>query len=290
MKKLTHSMGRTGASPVPLGASLSLLLGALLCLLHSAQAFPPAPHHLFYGMVRDEYGTPIDTPGAQIILVSANGKQVKTLINPGIQPGVNYKLEVPMDAGLTSDVYKPTAMQPTMPFQILVVINGRTNLPIELKGTFAQMGKPGKQSLMNLTLGEDLDGDGLPDAWERLINKDISKVNPGDARGNGLTSMQEYLAGIYPLDDGDGFRLTISGLHEGEPLMSFLAIQGRSYTVLGSSDLKTWTPVTFRIPAIDAATAGPRSFYQAAEVAPIELQAATSGLASAPTFFKLVVQ
>jgi hypothetical protein len=253
-------------------------------------AFPPAPHHLFYGMVRDEYGTPIDAPGAQVILVSASGQQVKTLINPGVQPGVNYKLEVPMDAGLTSDLYKPTAMQPTMPFQILVVINGRTNLPIELKGNFAEMGKPGKQSLMNLTMGEDANGDGLPDAWERLINPDISKVKPGDVSANGLTRLQEYLAGIYPVDDSEGLRLTISGLHDGEPLMSFLAIQGRSYTVLGSTDLKTWVPVTFRIPAVDAVDAGARSFYQATQVEKIEVQAVTADLSPTPTFFKLTVQ
>lgn len=262
-------------------------LFVLLFLALRAFAFPPAPHHLFYGMVRDEYGTPIDTPGAQIILVSASGVQLKTLVNPGVQPGVNYKLEIPMDAGLTSDLYKPTALQPTLPFQIVVVINGRTNRPIELKGNFAQMGKPGRQTLLNLTLGEDTDGDGLPDAWERLINPDISKVNPGDSRGNGLTALQEYLAGIYPADDAEGFQLTISGLHDGEPRMSFLAIQGRSYSVVGSTDLTNWSPVTFRIPAVDTTV---RSNYQATEVQAIEVQAATTGLTPAPTFFKLLVQ
>ena len=262
----------------------------LLFLAARGHAIPPAPHHLFYGMVRDEYGTPLEAPGTQVILVSGSGQQVKTLLNPGVQPGVNYKLEVPMDAGLGSELYKPTAMQPTMPFRMLVVINGRTNLPIELKGNFAQMGQPGKQSLMNLTLGEDTDGDGLPDAWERQINSDISKVNPGDFHANGLTTLQEYLAGIYPVQDSDGLRLTISGFQEGEPLMSFLAIQGRSYSVLGSTDFKTWTPVSFRIPAEDNATSAAHAYYQATEVKAVELKAVTAEVTPVPTFFKLLVQ
>ena len=269
------------------GATLLLLL---LLRAVPASAFPPAPHHLLYGMVRDEYGTPIDSAAAQVILMSASGQQLKTLINPGVQPGVNYKLEVPMDAGLTSDLYKPTAMEPTMPFRVMVVVGGRTNLPIELKGNFAQMGQPGKQSLMNLTLGEDTDGDGLPDARECQINPDISKVNPGDLHTNGLTTLQEYLAGIYPTSDTDGLKLTISGVQDGEPLMSFLAIQGRSYSVMGSTDFKTWTPVTFRIPAEDTATSADRAFYQATEVKAVELKAVTAGATPVPTFFKLMVQ
>lgn len=290
MKTRIHSTGRSGISPVPLSFSLSLLLGALFGLLHTAQAFPPAPHHLFFGMVRDEYGTPVDVAGAQVILVSANGKQLKTLINSKLQPGVNYKLEVPMDAGLTSDLYRPTAMHPTMPFQIKVVINGRTNLPIELKGEFGLLGKAGKQTLMNLTLGVDADGDGLPDAWERLINADISKVGPGDMRGNGLTVLQEYLAGIYPLDDRDGFRLTLSGNDQGEPMMNFVAVQGRSYTLFGSADLTAWTALRFRIPAVDTDGAEARSFYQARDFGLVEIKASIIGTDPVPAFFKLMVQ
>jgi hypothetical protein len=271
------------------------LIRTLIVLLALASvpeiwAFPPAPHHLFYGMVRDQYGTPIETPGALVVLVSANGKQVSTLVNPGVQPGVNYKLEVPMDAGLTSDLYKATAMKPTMPFQIFVIAGGRTNLPIELKGDFAQMGKPGKQTRMDLTLGEDTDGDGLPDAWERLINRDITKVNPNDQRGNGLSNLQEYLAGIYPANDSQGFRLAITQLTDGQPVMNFMGVQGRYYTVLGSSDLNTWTPVTFRIPAIDDASAAPRAFFQATDIDIVEIQAITNGPPTAPLFFKLMVQ
>jgi hypothetical protein len=264
---------------------LALLL--LVALAIPAFAFPPAPHHLFYGMARDEYGSPLPD-GAVVILETSAGVQLKTTVTSGLEPGVNYRLEVPMDAGLTSDLYKPTALKPYVAFQFKVVVSGVTNLPIELKGNFAQMGQPGQRTLLNLTLGEDTDGDGLPDAWERLINPDISKVNPGtDADGDGLTNLQEYLAGTYAFDPADGFTLTITGLNNGKPVMKFLAIRGHTYTLLGSDDLKTWAPVTFYIPAEGEGGLSHEDFT-ANDVRPVEIEADVSG--TAPTFFKLMVQ
>ena len=252
-------------------------------------AYPPAPHHQLYGMVRDEYGSPVNGAGAGVILVTSSGRELRAKI-ADFEPGVNYQLEVPMDAGLTSDLYKPTAMQPTMPFQIKVVINSVVYLPIELVGKSALIGQPGQRTRLDLTLGEDTDGDGLPDAWERMINRDIRTVNPNDdPDGDGLTNLQEYLAGTYALEASDGLTLVIRGLHNAEPVMRFIGIRGRSYTLLGSTDFVTWTPVTFRIPA-EGPQAVVRSSYQAVRVTPIEVEAVTSGLALVPTFFKLQVR
>lgn len=253
-------------------------------------AFPPAPHHLFYGKVRDEFGAPINVPGAEVIFESASGKQIKTQIIDGLEPGVTYRLAVAMDAGLTTDLYKATAMRPTMPFQIKVVISGVTYLPIELKGKFATMGQPSGRTLMDLTLGVDSDGDGLPDAWERMINADITQVTSGgDSDGDGLSNAQEYLAGTYAFDAADGFRLSINGMREGKPVMKFLAISGRTYTLLASEDLETWTPAQFRIPS-EGTQGTVRQSYQANDVRPIELEASTDATKPAPKFFKLLVQ
>ena len=260
-----------------------------LCFALPGRAYPPAPHHLLYGLVRDEYGSPIQAAGAEVILVTAGGRELKTKIIQ-TDPGVNYRLEVPMDAGLTSDLYRPTAMQPTMPFQMKVVINKVVYLPIELKGKSAQIGEPGRRTRLDLTLGEDSDGDGLPDAWERMINRDIRKVNPQeDPDQDGMTNLQEYLAGTYALDASDGLALVIHGLHNGEPVMKFTAIRGHTYTLLGSTDFATWTPVRFRIPA-EGANAAVRSSFLATQLTPIEVEAVTGGMASTPTFFKLLVQ
>ncbi len=271
-------------------STLFLVVISLFVMNATVSAFPPAPHHLFYGMVRDEFGSPINAPTAGVILEASSGKQIRTQIIAGLEPGVNYRLAVPMDAGLTTDLYKATAMRPTMPFQIKVVINGVTNLPIELKGRFAAMGLPSRRTLMDLTLGQDTDEDGLPDAWERMINPDITKVKSGDdSDKDGLSNSQEYLAGTYAFDAQDGFTLTITGLNEGRPKMKFLAISGRTYTLLGSEDLENWTTKTFRIPS-EGAAASTRSSFQAGEVVPIELEASVETTESVSKFYKLLVQ
>lgn len=266
--------------------AISLVTASVL----SAFAYPPAPHHLFYGMVRDEFGTPINDPNAVVILQIASGVQLKTQIVPGLEPGVNYRLAIPMDAGIASDLYKPTALKPFVPFLIRVIVAGVTNLPIEMTGNLSQMGQPGKRTLLNLTLGEDLNGDGLPDAWQRLINADISKVTPnGDSDKDGLTNLQEYLAGTYAFDPKDGFTLNIVGFNNGAPLFEFLAIPGRTYTLHGSPDLKSWTPQSFSIPA-DGASAGIRENYFAATVSKLKIQAAATTGGIPPRFFRLMVQ
>ena len=48
-------------------------------------------------------------------------------------------------------------------------INGRSFLPIELRGVSLNLGEPGGITRLDLTLGEDIDGDGLPDAWEKAL-------------------------------------------------------------------------------------------------------------------------
>src|SRR5262249_19339586 len=95
---------------------------ALFLLPLSVPAFPPAPYHTIYGLVRNEYGEPLYVTGAQIIFEATNGVQVTGTIVPGLEPGINYRLELPMDSGIAPDNYKPTALKPTLPFLIRVKI------------------------------------------------------------------------------------------------------------------------------------------------------------------------
>lgn len=229
-------------------AALALLAPLVAC------AFPPAPNHTIYGVVRDEMGDPIVVTNAVVILETATGVQVKTTVVPGMAPGMNYRLRVPMDAGLTSDNYKPTALRPLVSFTIKVKIGQTTYLPMELHGAFASLGAPAKTTHLDLTLGEDSDGDGLPDAWERaLIDRmggklTLADIKPGaDSDGDGLTNLQEYLAGTYAFDPLDGLPLTMAGMNQGRPQMDFMAIRGRSYGILTSNDMQNWTPVDFRV-------------------------------------------
>lgn len=267
-----------------------LVVAALtFVLVLPAAANPPALPHTFYGMARDEFGSPLGT-NAVIILESASGVQIQARIIPGLDPGVNYRLSVPLDASLSSEVYKPTALQPTLPFRIRVKVGKITYLPIEMVGDHAQMGEPGKRTRLNLSLGQDLDGDGLPDGWERMINSDITKVRPGDdADKDGLRNLDEYLAGTYAFDSKSGFSLKIMRVGNGIPVLEFIAITGRNYTVHGSTDLKTWAPVDFRLSGSPPETAVVRS-YQAMDVRPMQVEVPPPPGRPAPTFFRLLLQ
>lgn len=267
------------------------LLGFLLLGLTSVRvvAFPPALPHTVYGMVRDELGNPL-TAGATIILESASGVKVFGVVSGLLEPGVNYRLSVPLDAGLTSAAYRPTALNPRAPFKIRVKIGSVSYLPIEMSRDFAALGEPGKRTLLNLTLGEDSNGDGLPDAWQRRVNSDLSKVAPGDdSDKDGMSNLDEYLAGTYAYDPDSGFVLDIIRNEADAPLLEFTAINGRSYSLQGSTDLGQWSPVQFRL--VTAGSEGqPLSTYVAGDIRRVQVQVATPAGQPIPQFFKLILE
>lgn len=270
---------------------LRMILLALACFLPRVSAYPPALPHTFYGMVRDEFGNPLPA-GASITLESAAGVKVYGLVSEIFEAGVNYRLRVPLDAGLTSDMYKPTALRPAAPFKIKIQVGGTVFLPIEMSHDFAQMGEPGKSTHLNLTLGEDKNGDGLPDAWQRMINADLSKVTPGgDADGDGLTNEQEYLAGTYAFDPENGFSLSIVSLKNANPVLAFTAVPGRTYSILGSADIESasWTEVQFHLSGA-AADAKPANFYTATGVTAVEVEVVTPPGEVVARFFKLLLK
>lgn len=266
----------------------------LLCLglaLGAARvcAYPPALPHMLYGMVRDELGNPL-AAGATILLETPSGVKVYGVVSDILEPGVNYRLNVPLDAGLTSEAYRPTALNPRAPFKIRVKIGSVPYLPIEMSRDFAQIGQPGKRTRLNLTLGEDSNGDGLPDAWQRRINSDLSKVGPNDdADHDGMTNMEEYLAGTYAFDSESGFVLNIVRTQNDAPVLEFTAISGRMYTVQASSDFVIWKSVSFRMLPVAAETPELKS-YSATDIRQVQVQVVTPAGESVPPFFRLKLE
>jgi hypothetical protein len=116
----------------------------------------------------------------------------------------------------------------------------------------------------------------LPDAWEQQLiaayGGNLSSVNPNDdSDGDGISNLQEYLAGTYAFEPTDGFTLTIAGVNAGNSVLELLAIRGRNYSIQASSDLLTWTPVSFRL-ASDGAQSPLRDNYQATDVRTLRVE------------------
>ena len=270
------------------------LLAALLYCPVTALAFPPVPSHLLFGNVKDEYGTPLMNSKAKVVLVASNGVQIATTIVPGLAIGVNFALEVPMDAGITSDLYKTNALLAAAPFKLYVVVGSTTNLPIQMTGGFTKLGASGGQTRLDLTLGTDSSGDGIPDAWKRAflaslgLNLDIASLKSNvDYAHDGRTLLQEYLLGNYPFDPEDSFAVKIVDPNAGSPLLEFTTMQARSYTVFGSLDLQNWIPLSIQVPAEGTGT---RASYYASDIRTVQVQVVQPSTGPAMRFFKLQLQ
>ena len=271
---------------------------AICCTLgFGVLAFPPAPHQEVYGLIRDELGNPVTASGATVLL-EANGNILASgTIAMGTEPGVNYRLLIAIDSGVTADLYKPSALVPTVPFRIRVKIGNTTYLPIELSGASALVAQPGKAARVDLTLGVDSNGDGLPDAWQYAVIRAIGKpgltladISPGgDADGDGMTNLQEFLAGTYAFDPKDGFTVALKSIEGTSANLEFTVINRRSYTVEGSNDLHNWTPLSFVVPS-EGATAAARTSYLATNTRVLRVAVGPfSDEITAPKFFRLMV-
>ena len=96
----------------------------------------------------------------------------------------------------------------------------------------------------------DSDADGIPDWWMNLYfghptgqAGDLSRAQD-DADGDGLSNLQEYLAGTIPIDPSSVLRLDVSSVvyPAGNVTLSWPAVPGKSYQVVYKDDLSdpTW--------------------------------------------------
>ena len=62
----------------------------------------------------------------------------------------------------------------------------------------------------SIAAGADTDGDGIPDAWERLYAGNLTTMNATtDSDGDGVLDVDEYAADTNPLDSSDRLRITL---------------------------------------------------------------------------------
>jgi hypothetical protein len=263
-------------------------------------AFPPAPHYTLYGMVRDQVGQSITAEGATLVLLKDGQEISRTSIDSSRRLDQNYELTVSLDHARAGTLaYKTGVLTPQSQFSLVVEMDGAQFYPIEVNGTLTA-GKGGERVHLDLNLGEDLDGDGLPDIWEQwqlylagyfpdengnwpihLINKN------GDFDGDGFSNWLEYLAGTYATDGSETFALTIKARQAAFTRLEFYGITGKTYTIERSSDLKTWSRVSF---SVGANTSTREDLHAAIDVGIVSAFVTPNTATAGSEFYRLTVR
>ena len=239
-----------------------------------AMAFPPAPYYTLYGIVRDQVGQALTAQGAEVVLIK-DGVEIGRTPITATRIDQSYELNVRMDQTRSGTaLYSEKAVSAGGLFSLVVEMNGSTFYPIEVSGTL-QAGSGGERTRLDLTLGTDSDGDGLPDLWEEWQlyqaglypaadgSWDLSQLSAsGDFDGDGQSDGFEYIAGTFAGDATEVFGLEIKEKLVSHVRLEFYAITGKTYTIERSTDMLEWQRVNFatesaqNIPAVGHVAAG----------------------------------
>ena len=77
--------------------------------------------------------------------------------------------------------------------------------------------------------------------------------------------------------------------NQGSPILQFSTKAGHSYSVLGSTDLRSWSTLPFNIPA-EGPSALTRTNFAASSIQTIQVQIIQAGPAPEAEFFRLSQQ
>jgi hypothetical protein len=183
---------------------------------------------------------------------------------------------------------------------LTINVGGVDYYPIEIASRTPTVGTPASRVRLDLTLGVDSDQDGLPDAWEesQLYQAgylpgpngwDLSLLDRhGDLDKDGLSNFAEYIAGTYAGDSTSTISLVIKEKIGENVRMETFALYGKSYSIETTTDLKTWTPISFSTQ--DPAGATPAGFQDSLVATFTGITSFYTKGMSATTFYRLIIR
>ncbi len=273
-----------------------MVLVSFPTLIHAS---PPAPFYTLHGIVRDQVGQTITAEGAEVILlrggVELSRTPITSITSDQFDHSFVFNISIDLNRSGTTK-YSDKVFAPGDLFSLVVSMNGNLFYPIEVSSSL-KIGKPGEITQLDLTLGEDLDKDGLPDTWEgwqlymagyypnapggwdlTLIDKD------GDFDGDGQSNLLEYIAGTFAGDAAEFSALTIKEELPESMRFEFYGVTGKVYTIESTLDMKTWTRVPFAV----GAPGNGNNAYQASNVGIVSVF--TAPRSSASEFYRLSIR
>ncbi len=238
---------------------IRLVLGAALAGGSWLRA-APAPLVTFYGMISDEFGWPYS--GGVNITVSANGLIV---LNKNVQTAVgrnyNYIFRMPYDTGVVEYSLSSVTLGDT----IEVVVTALATSTVLVDKTLTVNFPPGVVINLNLAGGTDSLGDGLPDALRYWIWQTLGLPGPYnatnitasmDSDGDGVSNLNEFLAGTDPANATDYLKLAIAKgpafamtqVCSNVSQLSWFSVPGKAYQLevaTSQNGHTVWNPLFF---------------------------------------------
>ena len=294
MARLARLAGRR--LPLAVLAGVAVLAGSAPLL----RAYPPEPHFTVYGDARDQYGTLIPAGSASVVLYADAKEMAREALTDIPGKDFNYQIRVRIDMlRQNSASYSSRALSTGKLFTMGIESGGQVFYPIEM-ATPPAVGNAADRRRLDLTLGVDSDGDGLPDAWEEsqlyqggilpgANGWDLSLIDrAGDFDRDGKSNFEEYLAGTYAADASSVMGLQIKEKLAEAVRLEFYTIYGKSYTLQSSPDLKAWSDASFSLTAPDAAVPGtPQSVLLATTTGVMSIYSAAG---PAATYYRLQIR
>ena len=228
----------------------------------TADAKVPEPDTIICGTLSQAGGLPIKSQENQKIRVQAivdgaviASADVSTVTN-------TFVLRIPMDDGIAPRITGTAKSSDLVRVRVMNVTEGSSIETAETQVKAIEI--PAERgSVLSVdfrvdgaVLGDDQDGDGLPDSWEALyatssfagvralvLSADDSQL---DNDGDGFTNYEEFVAGTNPLDSSSTFSIKKMEIEDGAVSLMFGPVTvDRIYSLLYKPDLsvKDWAVV-----------------------------------------------